>query len=206
MTAVAQMTARSFAVSGRGVGERSLTIFAIGYAQSTHVRARVACFAERGHKVYLLTETAADPPIPGVTQLVPTLNSKTVFGRTLAGLLQLSRMVFHINSYHAWRLLVFLKFLRATQPDVVHVHFAYAYYGWMAALIGCRPLVVTVMGGDVLFEEQGAPTRHGKWLTLQLLENADYITSKSHYLTSVLERLGRLWPENGTDFVGCSGC
>jgi glycosyltransferase involved in cell wall biosynthesis len=47
-----------------------------------------------------------------------------------------------------------------------------------------------VMGGDVLFDEQGSPTRMGKWLTLHLLRAADYITSKSHHLTSVLDRLG----------------
>jgi len=72
----------------------------------------------------------------------------------------------------------------------VHVHFAYSYYGWLAAVLGCRPLVVTVMGGDVLFEEQGAPTPWGKWLTLKLLESADHITSKSNYLTEALDRLG----------------
>jgi glycosyltransferase involved in cell wall biosynthesis len=46
------------------------------------------------------------------------------------------------------------------------------------------------MGGDVLFEEQGAPTVEGKWLTLHLLRQADYITAKSEYLISVLEGLG----------------
>src|SRR4029077_3690488 len=72
----------------------------------------------------------------------------------------------------------------------VHVHFAYSYDGWLAGLLGCRPLVVTVMGGDVLFEEQGEPTPTGKWLTLELLRRADYITSKSNYLTEVLDRIG----------------
>ena len=80
--------------------------------------------------------------------------------------------------------------LRQHRPDIVHIHYAYNYYGWLVALLGCRPLVVTVMGGDVLFEEQGNPTRLGKWLTLELLRKADYITSKSNYLTQVLDRLG----------------
>jgi glycosyltransferase involved in cell wall biosynthesis len=46
------------------------------------------------------------------------------------------------------------------------------------------------MGGDILFEEQGSPTQIGKLMTLNLLETADFITSKSHHLTAVLERLG----------------
>ena len=170
--------------------QRRLTILAIGHAESTHVRARVGCFAARGHKVFLLTETGTESAIPGVTQLVPALDRSTWSGRVLAALTSLGLKVFGFSTEHAWRALAFLKFLRATRPDIVHVHFAYAYYGWMAALMGCRPLVVTVMGGDVLFEEQGAPIPHGKWLTLQLLRNADYITSKSNYLTAALHRFG----------------
>src|SRR5262249_61600319 len=91
---------------------------------------------------------------------------------------------------HLSRAVLFIALLRRCRPDVVHVHFAYSYYGWMAGMVGCRPLAVTVMGGDVLFDEQGAPTAEGKWLTLHLLRQADYITAKSDYLISVLERLG----------------
>jgi glycosyltransferase involved in cell wall biosynthesis len=110
----------------------------------------------------------------------------------LACLSWISRKYLNLNTDHAWRALSFLKFLRATRPDIVHVHYAYAYYAWLAGLIGCRPLVVTVMGGDVLFEEQGEPTAQGRWLTIQLLKSADYITSKSNYLTAALDRLGGL--------------
>lgn len=189
MTALVHTAAKPPDATIAEAGYRPLTIFAIGYAQSTHVRTRVACFAERGHKVYLLTETAADPPIPGVTQLVPSL-SKAASGRVWALLSLLSRRVFNVNTDHVWRALCFLRFVRATKPDIVHVHFAHSYYAWLAALMGCRPLVVTVMGGDVLFDEQGAPSRENKWLTLQVLKAADYITSKSNYLTDALERLG----------------
>src|SRR6266403_728471 len=76
------------------------------------------------------------------------------------------------------------------EPDSVHVQNANSLYGWAAGLLGCRPLVVTVMGGDVLFEEQGSPTPIGKWLTLELLRKADYITSKSHHLTEIIDGFG----------------
>jgi glycosyltransferase involved in cell wall biosynthesis len=49
---------------------------------------------------------------------------------------------------------------------------------------------VSVMGGDVLFDEQGRPTPSGRRLTLRLLESADLITSKSDFLIRVLDRLG----------------
>jgi glycosyltransferase involved in cell wall biosynthesis len=60
----------------------------------------------------------------------------------------------------------------------------------MAAVADRHPLVVSVMGGDILFDEQGSPTPSGRRLTLRLLESADLITSKSDFLIGVLDRLG----------------
>lgn len=170
--------------------ERLLTICAIGYAQSPHVATRLRCFAERGHKVYVVTETAASPEIPGVTQLVPALDESTTSSTWFKALWWLCRKFLNLNFDHAWRTFVFVRMLRRCRPDIVHVHYAYAYYSWLAGIVGCRPLVVTVMGGDVLFEEQGAPTPSGIWFTLNVFRRADYITSKAHHLTAVLDRLG----------------
>jgi glycosyltransferase involved in cell wall biosynthesis len=83
-----------------------------------------------------------------------------------------------------------VRALRRCKADIVHVHFAYDHYAWLAGLLGCRPLVVTVMGGDVLFDEQGSPTAVGRWLTVRLLRQANYITTKSDFLTNTVERLG----------------
>jgi glycosyltransferase involved in cell wall biosynthesis len=169
----------------------SLTICAIGYADSPHVAARTRCFAELGHKVYLITETRSANGIEGVTEIVPELPQHGPLAFVLRMLLRgLSRAGFKTD--HLSRAIAFIALLRRCRPDVVHVHFAYSYYGWMAGMVGCRPLAVTVMGGDVLFDEQGTPTAEGKWLTLHLLRRADYITAKSDYLISVLERLGGL--------------
>ena len=167
-----------------------LVICAIGYAQSTHVAARVRCFAELGHRVFLITETASTQGIPGVSELVPTLDpalAENVFFRAAICFWQ---KILKLNADHLWRVIVFVQLLRSCRPDIVHVHFAHSYYGWIAALCGCRPLVVTVMGGDVLFDEQGAPTAESRLLTLELLRRADYITSKSNYLTTVLNQFG----------------
>ena len=38
---------------------KKLTICAIGSSGSSHVVSRVACFAERGHRVYLLCSTVS---------------------------------------------------------------------------------------------------------------------------------------------------
>lgn len=170
--------------------ERLLTICGIGYAQSPHVRTRLQCFAERGHKVYIITETAVSPEIPGVTQLVPALDESVTSSPWFKAIWWFCRKLLNLNFDHVWRPFVFVRMLQRCRPDIVHIHYAYAYYSWLAGLFGVRPLVVTVMGGDVLFEEQGAPTPTGIWLTLNVLRRADYITSKAHHLTAVLDRLG----------------
>jgi glycosyltransferase involved in cell wall biosynthesis len=169
---------------------RPLTICAIGYASSPHVAARVRCFADMGHRVFLITETPSVRGIPGVTERVPAWDEKLARRFWFRLFLWAGRRIGGRAVDDAWRLVVFLNILRQCRPDIVHVHFAYSYYGWLAGLVGCRPLVVTVMGGDVLFAEQGNPTPVGKWLTLELLHKADYITSKSNYLTAVLDEMG----------------
>lgn len=169
---------------------RPLTICAVGSSTSSHVVSRVRCFAERGHKVFLICEVRAG--IEGVTELVPSevlgaqvpivrvLNSASLRlrGRPLRGVSLLGL------------LLSFPELIRRCRPDVVHVHYAYSVWAWMATVANHHPLVVSVMGGDILFDEQGSPTPRGRRLTLELLRSADLITSKSEYLIEVLDRLG----------------
>ena len=168
---------------------RPLTVCAIGYAESVHVATRVRWFAKRGHHVYLITESPSRFGIEGVTELVPSLDRALERRFWLRVPLWLMRKCGGRLFDDVWRTISFVRVLRRCRPDIVHVHFAYSYYGWLAGLLGCRPLVVTVMGGDVLFDEQGSPTPVGKWLTLNLLRKADYITSKSHHLTQTIDQL-----------------
>lgn len=181
---------RSEGLPSAAAAARRLTICAIGYATSPHVAARVRCFVEMGHRVFLITETPSPGGITGVTELVPAWDPRFARSPWLRLFLWAGKQIGGRAVDDSWRVAAFLRLLRHCKPDVVHVHFAYSYYGWLAGLLGCRPLVVTVMGGDVLFEEQGTPTAAGKWLTLELLRKADYITSKSNYLIEVLDRLG----------------
>jgi glycosyltransferase involved in cell wall biosynthesis len=165
----------------------ALTLCAIGAADSVHVAARTRCFAERGHRVFLLTDQVGAPAIPGVTVIVvPTVpaDSSPVLSQVLVRAPVVGRAF-----RRAYRAAALVTVLRRCRPDVVHVHFASSDLGWLVGVLGSRPLVVSVMGGDVLFDEQGNPTRTQKWLTAELLRQADYITSKSDFLISVLERV-----------------
>jgi glycosyltransferase involved in cell wall biosynthesis len=73
------------------------------------------------------------------------------------------------------------------QPDLVHVH--YALHGLsVLPLLFFHPLVVTVMGGDILAEQdfRGIHAVLGKLL----LDRADLITTKSAFMEQVLAQHG----------------
>lgn len=169
---------------------RPLKIVAIGYATSTHVVNRVRCFRALGHEVYLLGTPAAG--LTDIAELVPSVRpgqdewvarlvrwGGRLVRRDLTGLSDMVRLF-----------LDFRRLIKATNADVFHVHYAYSTWGWLAGALGVRPLVVSVMGGDVLFKEQGTPTPRGIALTKRLLAAADRITAKSDFLIGVLDELG----------------
>jgi glycosyltransferase involved in cell wall biosynthesis len=169
---------------------RPLKILAIGYATSTHVVNRVRCFRALGHQVYLLSTPAgglADiieltpSARPGQDEWVPSVARWVgrLLRRDLSGLSDMVRLF-----------LDFRRLIRQTDPDIVHVHYAYNTWAWLAGAVGARPLVVSVMGGDVLFEEQGTPTPRGIALTRRLFGAADRITAKSDFLIGVMDQLG----------------
>jgi len=179
-----------------GVKRRPLTICGVGSSQSTHVVNRLQCFARRGHLVYLVCSESRT--IEGINLIVPPDElmrqssllqrldrlSRKLLGRSLPGLTTLS-------------LLMLPKILQRLQPDLVHIHFAYSFWAWMVAAIPRLPIVVTVMGGDILFDEQGTPTPRGRRLTLDLLRRANLVTAKSAALATEMKRLG-VWTENTT--------
>jgi glycosyltransferase involved in cell wall biosynthesis len=166
--------------------DRPLTILAVGTGESTHVATRTQWFANRGHKVFLLTTAPHRPKIDGVVQLVVSadrLASYTWLGRWPAPLRQAISQSLGI--------MAFVRALRISRPDIIHIHFAEQYYGWIASLLGSRPLVVTPMGSDLAaFEERDHATNPREWWTLRLLRSADYITPPSNFLVDVINRLG----------------
>jgi glycosyltransferase involved in cell wall biosynthesis len=174
---------------------RPLTILAVGTGESTHVATRTQWFAARGHKVFLLTTAPHRPEIDGVVQLVvpaDRLASHAWLRRWPAPLRQAIS--------HSLGIMAFVRAFRVARPDVVHIHYAEQYYGWIASLLGSRPLVVTPMGSDVAaFEERDRPTTSSEWWTLRLLQAADYITPPSNFLVEVVNRLGNF--QNKTERI-----
>lgn len=76
------------------------------------------------------------------------------------------------------------------RADIFHAHYAAEVGTWLAWLLGRRPLAISVMGGDVLFDEQGSLGLLGRWLTRRALLGADLITVKTPDLAEVVAGFG----------------
>ncbi len=148
-----------------------LKIVALGNAASPHDRIRTAVFAGLGHDVSMISVAASD--VPGV-KLIRVLGGE--------------------NSNGPWRRIAWLLgTIRATlgqRADIWHAHYAADYGTWAAALTRRHPLVVTVMGGDVLFDEQGSQNAIGRALTRFALRHADLVLVKSNALGDVVASFG----------------
>jgi glycosyltransferase involved in cell wall biosynthesis len=143
-------------------------ILIIGHPESPLEQARGLVGSRAGHRIFWFSVPRAD--LPGViSYTIPEFAQKNPFIRTLLKPFYLSAV------------------LKTVEPDIVHVH--YAQTGLMAfSLMDFHPIVVTVMGGDILPDQgyRGFPA-----LTVRLLlHRADCITSKSEFLDGALERIG----------------
>ena len=148
-----------------------LHLAVLGSATSPHDASRTAVFARLGHDVRMISIAQAD--IPGV-RLVPVSGGDT---RPRA----LRRLALMLGTARA---------LLAEPADIWHAHYAAEYGTWAAALLRRRPLVITVMGGDVLFAEQGRQNVVGRALTRFALRRADLVLVKSNALGDVVRSFG----------------
>lgn len=159
-------------IAPRGdVTSRPLHIAVIGYGSGLHVRNRILPFLRRGHRVTILVH---EPPqdVPDGVEVVNVAPSGREFLRLVA--------IWHN----------YVKALRRGGFDAVHVHFAMALEAWAAAYAAPCPLVVTAMGGDVLFDEQGTPSPTARWATTELLRAADVISCVSDFMIDRVVALG----------------
>jgi glycosyltransferase involved in cell wall biosynthesis len=151
-------------------GRRRLKICVTGPTGSHLIYQRTCHFARLGHDVTFVAEHEVDEPLEGVTiHRIPH-----VFHEFLGPLNQA---------------LLYRRAIEAIDPDVVHVHYPHGPWGWGAAL-SRYPLALSVMGGDVLYDEMGSGSVHDRYLTVSTFDRADFITAKSNYMIAELKRLG----------------
>lgn len=84
--------------------------------------------------------------------------------------------------------LALLRYIRQVRPDIIHVFWAIQHLDTFP-LLRFRPMVLSVMGGDIMPDQcyRGAAKT---WLVRKLLEHADIITSKSAFMDDALIRIG----------------
>jgi glycosyltransferase involved in cell wall biosynthesis len=124
---------------------------------------------QAGHQIFWFSVPQAN--LPGVISFsIPRVAQKGSMIRTLL-------KPFYLHST-----------LQKVRPDIVHVH--YAQTGFMVfPLKRFHPLIVTVMGGDIL-PDQGYRGLSAFFIRL-LLDHADCITSKSKFMDAALDRIGK---------------
>ena len=109
-----------------------------------------------------------------------------------SGLKSLPAVASHSVRRVQWLSFLFSPFflkraLGRIRPDLIHVFYAYQKLDNLV-LSQFRPLILTIMGGDVLSDQSFCGRK--KWLIKKMLDGADIITSKSDFLDEVLHGIG----------------
>jgi L-malate glycosyltransferase len=136
----------------------------ISNPNSTHTRRWVSWFARRGHSVYLLADVRLqepwlDIPIFDLTRLIRT----------------------PIIRFPIWAIWV-RRFLHQWHADILHAHRVNSA-GWVAAVSGFHPLVVTPWGSDLY--QLSHQSRVARWLAHSVLTRADLVTADAEDLLKV---------------------
>ena len=152
-------------------GNTSCRILYIADSTSIHTRRWIDYFAGRGHEIFLIT-------IGKKRHIIPNIRHVANFEQ------------FYYNSP---MFLVYLlktrRLIRSIDPDLLHAHFAHQY-GWLGALAGFHPFLLTVWGTDILKLPGQSRGRVGKWLTGYTLKTADAVTATSTHALRESIRLG----------------
>ena len=169
---------------------RRIKICFIGNPESPHVNRWAHHFESRGFDVAVLTYT--EPHLePGDTltmRFVRARPATSVRGdRRGAGKHNRFPGLRRVATFVRYRVGGFYAELNKFDPDLVHGHYV-SDYGFLAAMSGRRPLVVSAWGSDVLIDP------HESLITRRLVQNtlraADLVTYDAEVLADAATRLG----------------
>lgn len=142
-------------------------ILIIGDTRSSLIRERGLIGKKGGYEIHWFSRTPIN---------VPDVSMYTRPWRSLHKLSLIAQM------FYLWYL------IRKIKPSLIHVFWANHNLSNII-LSKFKPLIVTVMGGDIL-PDQRYNKRIDKFFTKMLLDNAQCITSKSDFLDKALLRIG----------------
>jgi glycosyltransferase involved in cell wall biosynthesis len=146
----------------------------------------VDALTDRGLKVVLFSFVAAD------TRLYRNPRHVTFYDCGLSREVVVLRDG-HLSKLRYLRALPGLKrIIRRHQPDILHAHYATGY-GFIGALTGFQPFVLSAWGSDVLHFPGVSPIH--KRLIRFVLRRAQLVCSTSHYMIPAIKSLGGKSPE-----------
>lgn len=88
-------------------------------------------------------------------------------------------------------LLKLIDDLNNITTDIVHIHYAANRSAWATLMLkDFPPVIVTVMGGDVLDHEQTPLPFTARWMTQQLLKSSHVVTVKTSHLKQIVSSVG----------------
>ena len=148
--------------------DRRLRLCALGNANSVAVQINTRCFARRGHQVAILSPIPA--PATDLEILTPTIGHSSTLRRAA--------------SYRQM-----LGLLRRWQPDILLLHVASLPFNWLLPLVWLKPFVITLAGADILFHQRPDLSPRRRRATLDLLDIADGIISRSDYMLAPYPKL-----------------
>lgn len=152
-----------------------MKICVIGDADSPHIRDRAIAMAGFGNQVRVVSPVKRE--CENIDIYAPSIIEKSSRRR---GVFDDFRM-----------LLSHFRLIRNCPADIFHVHYPASLGAWLLLVASCKePVVVSVMGGDVLDSEQTPLPWIAQWMTKSVLRHADHITAKSQHLVGHLVAMG----------------
>lgn len=150
-----------------------MRILYIADSTSIHTQRWLRYFADRGYDIYLIT-------IGVKRQTLPYVHHVMNFDRFYYGSPSFISTLFKTR-----------RLIRSIRPDILHAHFVHQY-GWLGALSGFHPFVLTGWGTDILELPHASRFKIGKWLTQYALKRADAVTVTSKAAQREAAALGAL--------------
>lgn len=141
----------------------------LGDGNSIHIRRWIQFYKDQGNEVYLIT--FSDAKIEGVFVYNIGGNNINSNGGNIQYIAYLSEI---------------RKLIKKIKPQIVNAHYVTSY-GFISALIGFAPLVISAWGSDILV----APKKNllYKLITKYSLNKASLVTSDSNYMTTEIKKL-----------------
>jgi len=154
-----------------------LTICFLGSAESIHTLKWAKYFADKKHKVYLISWAPFLKGYnPGEIKLILLKEKIRTRVWPFNTLLNLPFYLFRLE-----------RMIKEVNPHIIHAHYVTSY-GILPALLGFYPFVITAWGSDILITPQKFfPSR---WTVKYTLKKADLITCDAEHMKEEMIKLG----------------